>query len=478
MKRVVRVLATACLGLVLLAPGLPARADGGPMVDALLWQYLTEGQQVAVITLNDLETARIDLFVSLLDESGESHQVVYFLPLGNEAAGFSVFEQIAGDFDHTYTTALEQRLVGAHRNQLNNLDALFGAGLVGGGIWLLPFWAPLILTGCGGQPPLASYTTKSSSIEVYALDETTDMDSLVATTGLDPSVTDSLERFRGQRIAVVNLQTRAAASGGTARGGEPGLHLGWTTSLAISGDAATYTYPLGTGSAWANPIKITRVYVTAPPGLEFSVTYPKLGADRSGYTMERAPRIASNLSSPGYAVDEARGNYGTIWRIAYAQSNAVENLTISVGKKGTISGARGGPSALPSGLTFLLGLVVSVGIWVLAWKFVMPRLMGVRTSDIPEFWIWCVELPAFNFFLLVPGLILYGIWTIGAYSATLWILSILFGGFGALYFLTRILRRLIRYSARATLGFIVTALASNGIYLLLALGYANLVDII
>jgi hypothetical protein len=60
----------------------PVSADGGPMVDPLLFAQLQEGQQVAVIRLQDNNTASVDLFVSILDKTGESHDVTYFVPLG------------------------------------------------------------------------------------------------------------------------------------------------------------------------------------------------------------------------------------------------------------------------------------------------------------------------------------------------------------------------------------------------------------
>jgi len=59
----------------------PISADGGPMVDPILFAKLKEGQQVAVVRIKDMETAQVDLFVSILDQTGESHEITYFVPL-------------------------------------------------------------------------------------------------------------------------------------------------------------------------------------------------------------------------------------------------------------------------------------------------------------------------------------------------------------------------------------------------------------
>lgn len=69
------------------------RADGGPMVDPLLFAQLKEGQQVAVIRLQDNNTASVDLFVSILDKTGESHDVTYFVPLGIGSSNFQVTQE-------------------------------------------------------------------------------------------------------------------------------------------------------------------------------------------------------------------------------------------------------------------------------------------------------------------------------------------------------------------------------------------------
>jgi hypothetical protein len=86
---------------------LNTRADGGPIVGPHLWSSLKEGQQIAVVTLKDTDSAEVDLFISLLDNTGESHEVVFFVPLGVDAADFRVVEKNSVDFDEDNTEGLD-----------------------------------------------------------------------------------------------------------------------------------------------------------------------------------------------------------------------------------------------------------------------------------------------------------------------------------------------------------------------------------
>ena len=54
---------------------IPVSADGGPLVTYDLWAQLKEGQQIAVVTLRNDNTAKIDLFISILDKTQQSHDI-------------------------------------------------------------------------------------------------------------------------------------------------------------------------------------------------------------------------------------------------------------------------------------------------------------------------------------------------------------------------------------------------------------------
>ncbi len=507
MKRTARV-ALAVLGtavsLTLVLWPSPALADGGPAVDPGLFPQLKEGQQVAVVTVNDLETASVDLFVSILDQTGESHEITYFVPLGVRPSGFLASEQDSLSFANSLTNDLDVALAVEYGKSRDFVQYLFGAALLTNGAWLAPLWMPLLLTGCGegaAPEPLSTFTTPSSQVSVFAIDEDTDLQALASTTGLAPSVADTLARLKGQQVAVIKLRTTlrssTPASSGNGPTGEPGLHLTWTASLTVGKSGATYAYPLGTGAAWASPIDMTRVYVVAPEGLTFAVTYPKLGANCSGYDRhqgEYIPRITDDQSIAAYAIAATRGAVNVVnryrggpitwqhrvqvWRATYLNSNATDDILVTVrrGSGLTALGAKlrdGG-----SMQAFLVGYVVAIAFWLLAWWLLMPRLVGGGTGfrDVVGLASGYVT---FSLLMVIPGVVLY--W-FGSYAGEMVFgLTIAIAAFAAVSvlfffgFLGGWKGRLKRIGATTGLAIrnlaIVTAV-SGGAYFLFAAGYA------
>jgi hypothetical protein len=484
LKKAIGIIGAAVgIAVVVASLGRPfqARADGGPVVGPALWQFLREGQQVAVVELRDTGTAEVNLFISLLDNTGESHEVTFFVPLGFGAASFGVYEEDLYIFDQANTRDLDQFIYDDVRRRQGAISALFGATLLTNGIWLLPLWLPVLLTGCGEAPPLATFETESSQVSIYGLEADTDLDALIATTGLDPSVRDTLLRLQGQQIAVVDLQTTPQGTGGGPSGDGParetGLHLRWTTSLGESG--GTYHYPLGTGSAWYHPIEITRVYVVAPPGLDFDIEYPRLGTDLSGYD-GRTQRITSRTSFPAYAIDGARGDFGRVWRAIYTQSNAAEDIAITARPQSALSKMLVGfQSAGTTGTALLVGFIVALACWLLSWRYLMPRLLRRTSPQHPNtLWHYPLVYTGVNIALLIPGAILYLFWSFTGSAVTLAFLFLLFGGVAAAIFGLGHLRNLSNSPSVALRAFVLVTLASNGAYLVFALVYAALTGII
>ncbi len=487
-----RILAAILLAFIFTLWPLPARADGGPMVDPMLFAKLKEGQQVAVITLQDTNTASVDLFVSILDQTGESHEVVFFVPLGVKASDFAVLEQDSFAYSDALTKQLDIAIFQDYRYEQEFIEYLFAGALLTNGVWLTPLWLPFLLTGCASAPPpISTFKTDSSEVSIFSLDESTDLEALISTTGLDPSVTETLSRLKGQQIAIVNLRTKPpeTASGpagkSAAPSGEPGLHLSWTTTLTPAESGAIYAYPLGTGTAWAHPIEMTRVYVVAPEELDFTVQYPKLGVNRSGFNRKQSsyePRIADSVQ-PAYAVDTATDQaiypfHGrlNIWRVTYTNSNAAEDILITVkpssGSTFGVSLRRAGPQ-----LAFLIGLIVALLFWVLAWSFLMPRLLG-KESRGKHLLRLSLTYAGWNALLFLPGAILYFIFSFGQQAPALLLLVFLFGGVSLLTFTRRHLHKLGVSTAVGIRAFIIVTLVSNGAYLLFVLGYARLAGVL
>ena len=494
-----------CLNAVLVITGFllafpsPVKADGGPIVSGSeLWAQLKEGQQTAVVTLKDNNTVDVDLFVSLLDSSGQSHEVVFFVPLGTGPTDFSVIERTSLDFDRELTEELDEALRKEAQSRRDIRLSLLSAMLLTNGGWMLPLWFPVLLSGCAHEAsPEATYETDSSHVGIYGLDEDTDLEVLINTTGLDPSVQETLSRLRGQRIAIVTLQTQPPLPNGDSSyrpAGQPGIHLAWTTKLTPQSATAAYSYPLGTGSSWAHPIELTRVYVVAPPGVDFTVQYPRLGNNHSGFTLallwgSPRPRIADHYDTSAYAVDEARGNFGHIWRATYSQSNSAEDIVIvagsSTGFLATLRRVLVGWGIIPNGL---VGLLVALVLWVVAWRYIMPRMVRMECSwRSSRIWRDSLIYPGINAVIVLAVVsivgVLYLLWPYigllaGLILAVLVILPTVLGIPGIWLFLKRQWPSLDVYRSRAVMAYIVVALATNFAYLALVSGYAALIGVI
>lgn len=487
-----------------------AMADGGPILsDPELWAQLEEGQQTAVVTLKSDNTVHVDLFASLLDNSGESHEVVFFVPLGTDAADFSVVEKASLDFDVELIEELDYALRREAESKANVWLSLLSPTLLTNGGWMLALCFPLLLSGCAGGigPPEDSYETDSSRVDIYGLDEDTDLQALINTTGLDPSVQETLARLTGQRIAIVTLQTQPLPGDGDddwyEPTGQPGIHLAWTTALVAQSESVAYSYPLGTGSSWAHPIGLTRIYVVAPPGLDFTAEYPRLGTDYSGYSglgeitlfmsYSPTPRIMDHYDTPAYAVDEARGDFGHIWRATYTQSNSAEDVVVSPGSSDgfltTVRQSLRGWGIVPP---ILLGLLIAILLWVVAWRYFMPRILGTeyRWGD-SKLWSDSLTYLGINAGVVVVaaamagGVFLLSLF-MGVYigstagyvaalaAAAVLMLAALFGVPSILLFVRKQRREAGVSGGRAAWAYIAVVLAANAAYLALAFGYAAL----
>jgi hypothetical protein len=472
---------------------------------------MEEGQQTAVVTLNSDDTVHVDLFVSLLDNSGESHEVIFFVPLGTDAMDFSVTEKTSLEFDEELVQQLDYELRREAESKANVVLSLLPATLLTNGGWMLVLCFPLLLSGCTGITPEQTYETDSSRVDIYGLDEDTDLEALINTAGLDPSVQETLSRLTGQQIAVITLQTQPPVpdDGGDSwyqPTGQPGIHLAWTTALVPQSDGVAYSYPLGTGSSWAHPIGLTRIYVVAPPGMDFTTEYPRLGTDYSGYFGfgqgpsflfgQPRPRILDHYDTAAYAVDEARGDFGHIWRATYTQSNSAEDVVVSPGSSdGVLTAVRRSLREWGIVPIILLGLLIVLLLWVAAWRYVMPRMLGMeyRWRD-SRLWQDSLTYLGINAgVVLAAAALASGIFVIAlfmmsvagmaGFTAVLVIAGVLMLvallGVPSILLFVRSRRREPGISGgRAAWAYIVVVLVSNAVYLSLAFGYAALAGVI
>ncbi len=94
-------------------------------------------------------------------------------------------------------------------------------------------------------------------------------------------------------------------------------------------------------------------------------------------------------------------------------------------------------------------------------------------------WYYSLIYPGINLALIViPGIILFLLFTLGLAIQSLTVLFLLFGGVSILAFMLEHARHLDVSRGKALGAFVVVTLASNGCYLILALGMAKLIGII
>jgi hypothetical protein len=466
---------------------LPAMADGGPIVPYDLWERLKEGQQIAVVTILDQERARVDLFISILDKTEQSHEIVFFVPLGTKMSYFTAIEKTLLAFDEQATRNLDKIIHESATRKQQAVQMLFSGALLTNGALLTPLWAPVLLMGCAAmeQKPDITLQTESSQIAVYGIDEDTNLDALIRTTGLPPSVVDTLSKLKGQQIAVVRLQTKPQGQGeaGTPSGepsSEPGLHLSWQTVLLPGESGATYSYPLGTGGAWSKPIELTRVYVVAPKGLDFDIQYPKLGSDKSGFDIIKGSNISEYFQIPAYAVDEARGDFGRVWRATYTMSNPVEDIVI-VAKPQSVYSRFLASAEDTAGMTSLIfAIFFGLLTWVLAWMLLMPRfLWGKAGPKVQLHWYQALAYPGINIVLMMfPGGIFYFFFRMGMPLPSLLGAFLVLGGAVIGLFCAWHSKNMGVSEGRAIGAFILTCLCGSAAYLVLAMVFAKIINVI
>jgi hypothetical protein len=497
-----RLIAIMVIASLLLAPPAPSMADGGPILsDPQLWAQLEEGQQIAVVRLGNGNTAQVDLFISMLDRSGVSHEIVFFLPLGTGPTDFSVTEKTSLEFDQAVTEELDEVLLREARRTLSyrtnvRLGLLLGTLFINGA-WSWPLWLLWTLAGCAPAAqlaPIATYETESSQVAIYGMDEDTDLQALIETTGLDATVQETLSRLKGQQIAVITLQTQPPPEESASYWeptGQPGIYLAWTTTLVSHSAEATYAYPLGTGSAWAHPIEITRVYVVAPPGVDFQLQYPKLGPDRSGFDLpflwgQPEPRIM-DAEGPAYAVENAVGDFGRVWRVTYMYSNSAEDVVITrlpEMSQEMLAALRWLRFRQPLQiLSYAISFVVALLVWLVAWRYTMPRVLGMeyRWLDFKLYrdaFGWALLYPLTNGVLLAVAALLVPV-TAGAsllIGAPVLVVTLL-GAVSIFFFVRWSSRSLSVSKQRAAMAYIVVVLLANVVYLVFAIGYLALVGV-
>jgi hypothetical protein len=227
--------------------------------------------------------------------------------------------------------------------------------------------------------------------------------------------------------------------------------------------------------------------------MDFTVQYPRLGTDHSGFNRpvfgNPEPQIIRYYQTSAYAVDEARGNFGHIWRATYSQSNSAEDIVITATSSAeffnTLRRVLVGWGTIPN---LLIGLLIALVVWVVAWRCIIPRMLGAeyhwRSSRL---WRDVLIYPGINAALLavcagIAGilfLISAGVGIIASLMVVvLIVLPVALALPGFIYLLKKHWLSFDAYRSQVLKAYIVVILVANFAYLALAVGYAALTGVI
>jgi len=116
---------------------------------------------------------------------------------------------------------------------------------------------------------------------------------------------------------------------------------------------------------------------------------------------------------------------------------------------------------------------------LLSWRYLGPRLVPKSYEGDPrKLWKVALLFTGVNTILMIPGSILYVMWSWTGIPLTLALLFILFGGVSLIFFATTQVRRLGITTKQGIRAYVITTLTSNSAYLVLVLAYAKLTSII
>ncbi len=212
--------------------------------------------------------------------------------------------------------------------------------------------------------------------------------------------------------------------------------------------------------------------MTAPPGLDVSVQYPRLGAEHSGFNHRGTPRIMEYYHEPGYAVEDAAGTFGYVWRGTYLESNAAEDIIITATPSSGSNAIGAALHNIERNLLFLYAFIAALALWLLGWRYLVPRLLGDSYRGSGRTLLkFALTYTGINILLMIPGGFLYFIWSFTGNFLTLLVLFVLFGGGAICLFGMRHVKRLGPDQNKAAKAFFIVSLASNGVYLVLSLAY-------
>ncbi|MHB9134576.1 MAG: hypothetical protein ACYDBB_26180 [Armatimonadota bacterium] len=382
---------------------------GAGLADGMAWgkgftPALRETHQLAVIGLTE-STADVSMFIAI-EGIPAGQELTYVLPFWSAPVGFAMAEDEASNFRGRYVEPAHQEVermqrLAAHRASRNVLQSAAPVGMGVAGLLISAVAGPRLmsarekgrmpgtLSAPGGLLPYAVHTTPHARAELYRIG-TQDLQQLLRQSGLPGKYLQPLAKYKTPYLAVMRLKGLAPAGDqheahpATAKIRDRSLSYTWgpdgrptsgkrgfhappkpiktrQTGMSSRGvryhfthqlAGMQYTYPLGTGAAWPQPIPTTEVYLTCPPRLAMQVSAPVEGEkmdwlrfsreasqlnyyrtvlpDKLRDTPETKQEMAALLTARTASMIEKQPQRPFAWHIAYLESNPAEDIRVQL----------------------------------------------------------------------------------------------------------------------------------------------------
>ena len=283
------VIGATLLALMLAAAG--ARADCVLLAPDESRGHISEQVQFALVEVRAEGRARVDVCLSLSDDSREPHELYLVLPLQARPEEFEARTMPVERFWQEHLAPLdalfEEALVhlARHRGAIQS-RARVGA-LAAGPVAVAAFLPRRFFEGrrvrrYGGLSDGAilsgpSVRTQVLQADVHASLKSDELAALTQLPAVPAATKEAIEQYAGKPFALVKLRTLPPRRRRAPRpqAGMPGIVLTFTQKMVEREGALCYDYPLGTGRAWEEEIPFTQVYVTAPEQFDLDVTFPR-----------------------------------------------------------------------------------------------------------------------------------------------------------------------------------------------------------
>lgn len=400
-----------CILFVSLLAAQMAYADGCAWGKGFTTQ-LRETHQLAVINLTE-STADVNMFIAI-DGIPAGKELTYVLPFWHKPEGFTLTEDDANAFRRDHVAQAHDLVMENQHLLSRKASNTFGsaAGMIAAGPGFLLFVPNVMGASTKGRlsgvlAPYETHEIPSARAELYKIGDQ-DLQQLLRQAGLPAKYAEPLKKYHTPYFAVMRLTGLPKQNTEKAQFSGRGVRYHFTHHLTDS----HYTYPLGTGAAWPQPIPITEIYITCPERLALDVKAPIEGKLISPSEMERQvykearlremtpeegreylksdPELEQQLKEPSPKTASLLGA-GTgrpfAWHIAYTHSNPDEDISVAISTR---------PHPWRLAITHFIDTYADVP-WIycllisaLSWLIVIQRLIRKRweqSDDEDSLWI-------------------------------------------------------------------------------------------